>query len=300
MAIGAASRLYNLQTMLCGGASPDTSISRTYWSVFLLERLFFSSALEPSSAEAPYPDSAPLPPSPSSVTVAGGPSDLQSSATPAAEETRSKDIGVNEYCLRMISTWGRTRSYLHRLRQGHVEKPWLSDSTHTKLSIELIEFEAQLCGQHLLINVAFPKRTAEEISQHREYWNPWITTQIVWHATQAILNHPFLHHVVLRSQVGNPQSCLFLQQKLDLALYHAGWVFRLLQTSENLLDIVNPLIGDVVAATATIAWVYQFTRDSKVALRARNDLGLCERFLTRMALAWPHILHKVSRFHKAK
>ncbi|KAM5350810.1 hypothetical protein ACJ41O_007315 [Fusarium nematophilum] len=140
------------------------------------------------------------------------------------------------------------------LRKGETKKSWLAESTHTKLSIELVEFETQLSGRHLLINVAPTNRTAAEVSEQREHWNPWMTMQIVSHATYAVLNHPFLHLVVLRSQESIPQSCFFLQQRVDRVLYHAGWVFRLVQTSQDAsMEVVDPLIGDAVAATATVS-----------------------------------------------
>ena len=270
----------------------DDSFARGYWSVFVLERLFLPCVSELSITNIPdYPQSACLPPPPLSFNTAG-----DSSTVPAPEiieEPPGKDIGINGYSLRIISIWGKIRLYLHRLAQGEIEKPWLADSNHTRLGIELIEFEAQHSKNHLIRNVAFPNRTAAEVNQHSEYWHPWMMTEILWHASQAILNHPFLHLVVLRSQKDTPQSCVFLQQKIDMALYHVSWLFRILQFSEGLMEISNPIIGDAIAASATVLWPFQFTKDAKVAQRARDNLDMCERFLGTLAYLWPHISHKV-------
>lgn len=291
MTIGIASRLYAMRTLFNKDiiSNPeDEPEARGYWSVFALERLFLPYESGLSTINIPhYPPSASLPPplSFNSSPITPGPE--------TTDEPPGKDIGINGYCLRIIGIWGKIRSYLHRLSQGEAEKPWLADSTHTRLGIELIEFEAQHSKHHLLLNVAFPYRSAAEVDQQSEYWNPWVTTEILWHAAQAILNHPFLHLVVLRSQTDIPQSCVFLQQKVDMALYHVCWLFRILQLSGGLMVISNPVIGDAIAASATVLWLFQFTKDSKVAQRTRNNLEICEKFMNTLARIWPHISHKV-------
>lgn len=297
MAIGAASRLYPLRALHHDDAALPSwkdSISRAYWSVYILERLFAPHAPDFSFADAPaYPESAPLPPPPISTPTAGQSTRPEWGTPLTSDVPSSKDIGISGYFIRIISIWGHTRSYLHRLRGGEVEKPWSPESTYTKLSVELIEFEAQLTKEHLLLNLGFPDRTRAETSQHLEYWNAWITTQLLWHAAQAVLHHPFVHLVVLRPREGFSESCLFLQQKVDMAMYHAGWLFRILQLSEDRLGIVDPLIGDAVAAAATVPWLFQFAKDPQVAKRARDALDICEVFLGRIAATWPHISQKV-------
>ncbi|OAA36794.1 hypothetical protein BBO_08073 [Beauveria brongniartii RCEF 3172] len=104
--------------------------------------------------------------------------------------------------------------------------------------------------------------------------------------------------MVLRSQDGIQYSSLFLQQTVDLALFHGAWVFRLLEIAEGRLEVVNPLIGDIVAASATVVWLFQFARDPKVSERARDDYAMGERFLERMARTWPHISHKCETLRK--
>ena len=293
MAIGSASRLYAMRALVrtsSGSTTADDSESRAYWSVFILERLFLPDSPDFLPMRIPdYPQSPSLPPPLRQMVPRGG----SSLAAAEIEEPPDKDVGINGYSLRIISIWGKTRLYLHRLSQGEIEKPWLAESTHTKLGIELIEFEAQHSKHHLLVNVAFPNRSAPEVTQQSEYWNPWMTTEVLWHATQAILNHPFLHLVVLRSQADIPQSCVFLQQKVDLALYHVSWLFRILQFSEKSMVLSNPILGDAIAASASVLWLFQFSKDNKVAERTRNNLKTCEKLLGTMAQMWPHISEKV-------
>ncbi|KAE8368125.1 hypothetical protein BDV27DRAFT_154296 [Aspergillus caelatus] len=299
MVIGVGTRLCALRPPHHDGSSlirGDDSTSRAYWSVFVLERFFLSRTMGLSSAETPeYPESAPLPP----PIVAAMGNTFSNSATLSAQQTSplGRD-GIGPPFYRLVSLWGKVGCYMHSLREGELEEPWLPDSTISKLNIELIEHEARVGKEHLLSNLEFSARSAAEIAQYCEYWNPWIAGEILWHAISAILNHPFIHLVVLRAQEGIPQSSGFLQQKCDQALYHASWVFRLIQLTEGLMEIVNPLVGDAVAATATVLWPFQFTRTPKIVQTARDDLIKCDNFLSQMALTWPHMSNKVNIIRK--
>lgn len=292
MIIGTASRLEafrNLTRYQAGDYDNDTS-SRCYWSVFILERTFFPQLPGlPGTREAPgYPLSAPLPPSLPSGRDKGYQSDVMN-----AEEA-VKDLGINAYYLQFLSVWGNVAFYLHEIRSGKVETPCSSDSTYTKLNMMLHELEAQQSQKHLLRNVFFSRRSRAEILQQQEYWRPWIMMEIISHSAVAILNHPFIHLVVLRGKPEVLQSPLFHQQTVDQALYHSGWVFRLVQICEEVgFGIDNPLIGNLVAATSTIPWIFQFSKDPKVSKRADEDIRTGVRLLNRISTTWSLISHKV-------
>ncbi|KAE8416583.1 hypothetical protein BDV36DRAFT_310045 [Aspergillus pseudocaelatus] len=293
MTIGTASRLDTLRRLTRHYTSdPQTEdrSARCHWSVFILEKAFSPQVLDlTSSQDTPdYPLSAPLPSSLPTYRDENCPPDLHVS------EEVNKDLGINAYHIEMVSVWGDLTRYLHGIRSGNVETPWLPESTHAKLSVRLYECEAELPQRHLLRNVCFSKRSIAEIMQQQEYWSPWLAMQMLSHASPAILNHPFIHLVAMRGSRGVPQSRLFLQQTVDLALFHSGWVFQFIQFCENLqYEINDPLIGHAVAATATIPWLFQFARDTKVSKKAYDDLGRCERFLSRISSTWPHISRKL-------
>lgn len=295
MAIGTASRLQALRIVSCDSnfVSKDCSVSRAYWSVFMLERLFVPWTPDMSGARVPeYPDSPPAPPPPSSFSA---------DATPCLEDTEaasvrtdcSSDPGIIGVNMRLVAIWGKLRYYLHRVRQGATEKPWSPDSTQTKLNIELIEHEALIDSKYFLCKAFLPSRTIAEVSRHRDYWDPFMSSQIIWHAIHAILNHPFIHLFLLRSPKDVPPSCLFLQQRVDMALFHTGWLFRILQSFMDLMDMVDPMVADFVAAAATVSWLFQFSTDAKISQRAREDLAKCDQFLNHVALTWPHVSQKV-------
>ena len=286
MTIGIASRLQAFRTLLRNHSTEDGDAmsSRCHWSVCILENIFCPQlALPPKSQTTPeYPPSAPLPPP------------LPTDPDLSDSESSPNDLGINAYYIQLMSIWGETALYLHNIRSGHTEPPWSPDSAYTKLNYKRNEYEFQLAECHLLRNVAFTKRSRAEILDQHEYWTPWISMQIITHASIAILNHPFIHLVVLRGTRNVSHPRFFLQQAIDHALFHSGWVFRLIQACATLtFPLHDPLIAHLVAATATISWIFQFAKDKKIAHTAQEHLSISETLLTRMATTWPHISHKV-------
>ncbi|OQV05766.1 Fungal Zn2-Cys6 binuclear cluster domain-containing protein [Cladophialophora immunda] len=292
MTIGTTSRLASLRQSAPDPGSDEgdqqDAALKCFWSIFILEKTFpacISRLPSISVATLNYPLSAPLP--------TPHPTTRNESQPPyfSSEET-IKDFGINAYWLDKISLWGDVAVYLHEVRAGKVETPWSSQSTYARLIMKMHECEAKLPQQHLLRNVSLSRRSHSEIAEQDGYWRPWAAMEIISHAAPAILNHPFLHIVAMRSNQGVPQSRLFLQQTVDQALFHAGWVFRLIHICED-LEQHDPLIGHLVAATATIPLFFQFAKDQKVAQKAKQDLAKGDEYLSRMSGEWPHIAQKL-------
>ncbi|EXA31277.1 hypothetical protein FOVG_17402 [Fusarium oxysporum f. sp. pisi HDV247] len=163
MTIGAASRLLAMRKLFNLDSSPSPGndcISHAYWSAFLFERLFFPRILGLSDGDAPpYPDTGVLPPPSPPLTERHHPS----------PQVSNRDISITSSCIRLVSTWSQLSTYLHRLRQAEIAKPWLPESTHAKLSLELLEFESQYSKKHLLKNLVILKRLqALADRNHRE------------------------------------------------------------------------------------------------------------------------------------
>lgn len=256
----------------------------------MLERLFvltMPDAFGPGVPEFPISPPKPLAPQ---LTLSTAIPEL---AQVQPRTIMSSDPGIIGVHMRLVSIWGKLRSYLHSLRRGVTEKPWSPDSTHTKLNIELIEHEALIDSSYFLSKAHLPSRTRAEISSHREYWDPFMASQIIWHAIHAVLNHPFVHLFLLRSSRDVPPSCLFLQQRIDMALFHTGSLFRILQSFMDLMNIVDPMVADFVAAAATVSWFFQFSADPKISRRAREELDKCDAFLSHVSGTWPHVNQKV-------
>lgn len=286
MTIGTAARLQafrDLTQQKQYEAREKDNNSRCYWSIFILERAFScqSNTTERKRSPPSYPSCAPWPP-------------LSQSADPASVDEGVKDSGALTYCIQIISIWGDLSSYLHELRFGKVEKPWLPNSANAQLVLQLYEYEATWSPNHNLRNASLPSRSVPELSMHQEYWTLWAFLQIAFHAVSGVLNHPFIHLVATSGSSRIPKPKHFLQKTVDLALFHCGWVSRLLRTFDIFpFEINDPLVGHFVAATATILWFFQFVRDSKVSKKAREDREKCEQFLERVSVHWPHIAQKV-------
>lgn len=85
-----------------------------------------------------------------------------------------------------------------------------------------------------------------------------------------------------------------MQQVIDQALFHSGWVCRLFaMLRDSGLCIYDPFIGHLVMAVATIPWFFQFAEDEKIVSRAVDDLSFAKGFLAGLAEQWPHVGRKV-------
>ncbi|KAI7767120.1 hypothetical protein LZL87_013175 [Fusarium oxysporum] len=298
MSIGTATRLESIRNLWKSNSIPNQESAeenRCYWSIYMIEAVFF-----PHMPRAPthdqtrkYPPSVePPPPIPLDANDFNAP-DFDNAVG------SSDDLGINTHAGRMIAVWSQVACHLHEIRRGEVQIPWLPESTYSKLNLALFEYEAQFNQRHLMRSLFPFKRTSDEIQAYREYWNPWLTTHLVLHASLALLNHPFIHLVALRRNKGMSQSRLFLQQVVDQALFHSGWVFWLVGIFEDLnIEISNPLIGLAVAATSTIPWLYQFVKNAKVACKASQNLAKGQRLLQRLSKTWPCMLHKLESLQR--
>lgn len=294
MSIGTATRLESVRNLWESNLIPNNESAeenRCYWSIYVIEAVFFphmprALAHDPNRK---YPHSVePPPPIPLDAYDFNAP-DFDNALG------SSDELGINTHAGRMIAVWSQVACHLHEIRRGEVQIPWMPESTYSKLNLSLFEYEAQFNQRHLMRSLFPFKRTSDEIQAYREYWNPWLTTHLVLHASLALLNHPFIHLVALRRNKGMSQSRLFLQQVVDQALFHSGWVFWLVGIFEDLnIEIYNPLIGLAVAATSTIPWLYQFVKNAKVACKASQNLAKGQRLLQRLSKTWPCMSQKVS------
>ncbi|KAF9877467.1 hypothetical protein CkaCkLH20_05167 [Colletotrichum karsti] len=309
MTVGMASRLEacrnSLEDSLSDSTDADLSI-RCRWSVYILEKILSPSLCAHTGQDLPlhassFPTSAPVPPVLPSTRKEDYPSDLYN---PYSADV---DHGIVAYSIKMVSVWGDVAAWLHHVRLGRDEVPSSPDSRYARLVAMVHDRDAQLPARHLMMNVAFTKRSRAEVLERREYWVPWVLMQVLCHVYLALLNHPFIHLVAVRSCCssrrgggggggGYQTSGLFLQRTIDAALFHSGWVFWLLGIcEEHRLDVYNPFLGQLVAAVATIPWLLQFVQDKKVSTKAARDLDWCKTYLTRVSKAWLHLSQKANK-----
>lgn len=135
MAIGTASRLEALRIFSTGdsGQHGRDASSRSHWSVYILERTFSPQlcTLPEPQETVDYLHSAPMPPRLPSGQNGNYHSDLEDSGDIA------NDLGINVYYIKFLSVWERLSCYLHGIRMGKIEIPWLQDSTHALIHAKL-------------------------------------------------------------------------------------------------------------------------------------------------------------------
>ncbi|CAG7561984.1 unnamed protein product [Fusarium equiseti] len=293
MSIGTATRLESIRKLRqheTTDIEEQDEGNRCYWCIYMIEAFFFPHMPRATESGPNYEHPFSSEPPPPILLDTNEANTLDFDNAVGA----TNDIGINTHAGRMVAVWSQVACHLHEIRVGKVQIPWLPESTYSKLNLSLFEYEAQFHQKHLMRSLFPFKRQRDEILAYRQYWNPWLTTHVILHASLALLNHPFIHLVALRRNKGIRQSRLFLQQVVDQALFHSGWVFWLIGIFEDLsVEIPNPLIGLAVAATSTIPWLYQFVRNGKVARKAAQNLAKGQRFLEHLSKTWPCVSDKL-------
>ena len=212
----------------------------------------------------------------------------------ARADNNPVDLGVQQYCLQLFLIWTRTIAYLDTFRTNTGTKPWQTSSEYQSILQELYSFETTFAQEHRVGNLRLEDRTAQELESHRTYWAPWFTMQFLFHAIQALANHPLIHITRIGGDMGfHPPS--FSQQTADQARLHAGWVSRLVRAChEKNFQIFDPFIGHLVAAVSTVQLFFMDDRSSQAANEAMDCHRTCEAFLKTMAESWPQLRNTVS------
>ncbi|KAI6779234.1 uncharacterized protein J7T54_007761 [Emericellopsis cladophorae] len=281
--IGAAVRLEAMK--LRTSTAQDDDELRCHWSIRTLDNAFTSTPSHPT-IPLPYPSSPerPLPPD----IMAATEKDISN-----RHEIRKGESEVIAHYLQAFQLWSKVAWYFEDMRLGNRESPWLASSRYHQLTADLYQQQADLSYLHLYRNVGFSRQIPDDLRTRQDYWIPWISMQIGAHATPAVLNNPFIQLFVLRSDKGLCQPRSFLQQTVDQALFHSAWVGRLLRECDRLeLPIKDPILGQMIAATATIPFLFRFSRDAKVSRRAAVDLETCLDCLAQLARTWPCVAKK--------
>ncbi|KAF2156526.1 hypothetical protein K461DRAFT_310957 [Myriangium duriaei CBS 260.36] len=284
MTTGTASTLQALQQT----TNMNELDCRCFWSIFILERMFFPRMSQSLRFEKNirYPTS-PAPPR-----------DSQGEFGQEIHGNLVEDLGIHAYSIGYVAMWSKVTSWLHSIHFEKREQPWLPGSTYANLTAELLDCEARLPSRHLIRNVVFNQLSPTQTLEQQEYWRPWLTMQILSHASLAIVNHPFLHLVALRPDKSlHPR--LFLQQTVDQALYHSRWVSRFIGISDGLFsEPFDPALADVVASTATVSFLFQYANDDTISSNAKADWQRFNTFLSRVSEVWPYIGEKFQALDK--
>jgi hypothetical protein len=257
----------------------------------ILEKAFLRTPSISASTGVAYPPSPAIP----HLPVSHGSETHENPELLDTNEIGGQDCGINACYLQSLCIWGELVSYLQDLRSGGTDSPWLSSSGYSSLAGKLHSLQINISYRHLFRNVRFPEHCPPDLRRDREYWTPWVSMQVASHSGFAVLNNPFVQLYAFRGANGPSQPRYFLQQTVDQALYHSGWVARFLRECKSLhFRIMDPIVGEMIAATATVPLVFQFATDVNVSERSKADVRQCLEALAFLAPTWPHIERKVS------
>lgn len=276
--------------------SRSEDFSRCAWSLFMLDK-FHGSSFRTSPAfpnnimppTAPYP-SAPPPQAPSGPLSGTEISGRRNSLTPDLD-----DNGIDFYCLRLTAIWASVMAYLKTIKHGNVEEePWTINSAYQHIASDMFQLETSYPSIHRFKAVRFYDRSSSELEEHRDYWAPWISSQIVYHSVRAVVNHPFLHlrRVNDRQRLRSPS---FLQHATDQAILHSSWIARILQLfMEKKFLLFDPFIRISCVRGCHNSSFLRFSWDPELVTAASEHFKGCKTFLKMQATQHLHLRYVVS------
>jgi len=291
---GIAVRLAISTNILTSGSGRALSkkpeaLQRCCWSLFVLDKIYNSSfqTLPAIPEDVVLPEKPPSPVTPHTIR------EKSPEVQRFQQNAGQVDDGVTSYSLQLLSTWGHLMVYLKHIRQGQLEDAWEPNSTYHQIKSLVFRFETVLPEDHRFRNARFHEKTESERGRERNYWAAWISMQMVYHAIQCILHHPFLHlaEIHRKQKLRSPS---FLQHATDQAILHSAWVIRILDLCmDHNFTVHDPFVGHLAAMTATVLFFLRFSRDGALATKAAKDFEVCRRFVDNMAAENPHLQHTV-------
>ncbi|KAJ5129603.1 uncharacterized protein N7515_005642 [Penicillium bovifimosum] len=199
------------------------------------------------------------------------------------------DIGINGSSVYTSELWAMACKYAACHVGVDSHPPWSPYSDYTMINFRHCEHESFMPLRFRLHASRFQDHPSSSLKARRDYWSPWLSFQLVWHAVPCLVNHPFLLSMRLRNfRRTMPQS--FLRNSFEQLTFHSGWVSHFLELIEmKNFEVSDPIIGHCVAIVATIYLQHSFIEDQDFHRKAQTGFEKCLRFLRNMGNRWPHI-----------
>ena len=256
----------------------NLDISRCRCSAMILASMFSKWTLPPSSA-VERPDKAISPSLPKSPPI----------AIPSIAYDWPQDTGIYAICVDLFELWAKAMSLSESVQRGHAVSFWSAQSSYHEVRTAIFDFETRMSSNHRLREAGFAFCSPADVGKDVYYWRLWFTSQVLFHAIQVVINHPFIQ-VVNQRRLRSFQPPSFRQQTVDQMLLHAKWVVRLHQMRiDNGLEIDDPFIAHLSAVVATAYVFFLDSKDLKVRLDAVKGFGDCQTLVARYAQRWDHL-----------
>lgn len=275
---------------LAAGSGPDNSATeeklRCFWSIILLQRLHpnISGPINITFDEdvmPPYPKSSSRPA-------------LHNNSVRASSEGRTtdhKDLGILAYAISLTEVWYKVTRYAHRRATAGPYPPWSPKSEYAKIIAHQMESETAMpYSKHRFKPAQFDERSSEDLFEHRNYWSPWLSNQILYHTIICVLNHPLLLSLRLRNFRVASIPEIWLQHTDDLITQHSQWIIHILDLLEEKSYLVSdPFLAHCVAIVATIHLQQSFGDDGDIQQVKKDNFSKCLRFCRKIGEYWPFI-----------
>lgn len=259
----------------------SNSWKRACWSLYALD-CTYGASLSMSQAFSNEPG---LPDYPNGQNIV-------TSESRQIDKSLQRVTSIDRWHFRLLSIWSHAMIFLGDVQKGQCKAAWLETGPYQGIVLELYSFEANVNDFHSFRNVQFARRSSAELQSDRSYWAPWVSSQILYHAIQALIHHPFLH-LMKRDRLKPPPS--FVQRMVDQLLLHSSWVTRCINLcDEQDFQINDPFMAHAAAVVATGYLFFLDANDSELAQQARQGFQSCYDFIQRLSTKWSHLKNTVS------
>ncbi|KAK7728480.1 hypothetical protein SLS57_002368 [Botryosphaeria dothidea] len=260
---------------------------RCFWSILFLKKLHGGNcgnySISADESLPKFPTSTKKPPAP----------DFNSD--PRTLQEGPRDEGITAYVIQLSEYWHKTLRYARRRANPGVHYPWSAESEYSKIMVSMMEMESHMPYKHRFRSSKFADRPTEELEKQRDYWCPWLFSQMIYHTIMCLLNHPLILSLRLRNfRVSIPE--IFLQHTADLIASHTDWVIHFMDIlEEKSFRVTDPFIGHCVAVVATIYLQQSYADDAGIRTEKRNNFLKCLNFVRKLGAYWPHVAQIASK-----
>lgn len=255
---------------------------RTFWSMYLLDRLI---SLGPNRPPSFSDDDCTVHLPSSDEAFLGGTDDQDMPIlTSIIDDPRGLQYQKLDYFALttvMACTLGRFIRY--SLKRALVEKfpPWDSRSSYTQIHSMLLHYET---------SSPFTYGGASQIIQnqlsHQHRLGHLIFSQALFHLNYCLLNHPFILYHHFRSSA-TPIPLSFARETLQRSFFHAGKLLDLIQDAQdNGRFAESSFFGYCAMVPGIIFRLYEQGEDPSVAEVSRERVAATLEYLERRPTRW--------------
>lgn len=204
-------------------------------------------------------------------------------------------ISLEVFVLQLLDVWAQAMDFARSLRNGDHKKVWAANGPYQQVMSEVYEVESRSSETFRLRNAKPAERSTSQLNAERYYWAKWFFMQILYHAIQAMINHPFLH-IVRETEEQPKQPPSFLQHTVDQTLLHSSWIAKFIGLcDEKGFELHDPFIAHLASVAATVFMFFLDSSDHQLASQSIHGFNTCYCFVKKASGRWPHLQNTVHK-----